>query len=567
MPRILDDPLFDGTVTFGAATWTEGTGAPATTPPDGSFHSRTAGGAASGVYGRINGAWVQLGAGSTITGADTHVLFFDGANTPAGDVGLAYDKTLNSLFLGTASTTDGSLVLRRAANAFTTTIKTGVTGASYTLTLPTTDGTSGEFLQTNGSGVLTWAAAGGGAPFDDATAIVKGSTDPTKLLRFEIDGFTTATTRVVTVPNVTGTMAFQEGTNVWGGANTFESGFQISGPDDALIIPAGGVTINPTAGDVNIGASGTITITPTVVGAMNRMNIGGTVPGTAAFTTGAIALGGVAVPTNFTVGDTGTSSPRGIMSWQSNTGTDGARVHLRKSRGTFAVPLAVAAGDTLGKVVATGFVGATNLFIEGGNIAINATGTVADTSTGRLPTQMVFQTATNASPSVLTTALTLGADQSATFTGPISASNSFIATGNITGLNLIVNGTGGAMYFTVGDTPLTCFFRPAAATVQMGLTAATGTNQKFGSMNATTGTGGNMTLYAGTGSTAGGALIFQTSVNAVAGYVDVGKFDASTTAGDTRFFLYDVDNATLERVTVGAADSGGAGFKVLRIPN
>jgi hypothetical protein len=45
------------------------------------------------------------------------------------------------------------------------------------------------------------------------------------------------------------------------------------------------------------------------------------------------------------------------------------------------------------------------------------------------------------------------------------------------------------------------------------------------------------------------------------------RIDTDTTAGNTRFMLYDVDNATLERVTVGAADSGGAGFKVLRIPN
>lgn len=41
----------------------------------------------------------------------------------------------------------------------------------------------------------------------------------------------------------------------------------------------------------------------------------------------------------------------------------------------------------------------------------------------------------------------------------------------------------------------------------------------------------------------------------------------ATAAGTTRLYLYDVDNATLEHVTVGAADSGGAGFKVLRIPN
>lgn len=48
---------------------------------------------------------------------------------------------------------------------------------------------------------------------------------------------------------------------------------------------------------------------------------------------------------------------------------------------------------------------------------------------------------------------------------------------------------------------------------------------------------------------------------------EVGRFDASATAGNTRFMLYDVDNATLERVTVDAADSCGTGFKCLRIPN
>jgi len=48
---------------------------------------------------------------------------------------------------------------------------------------------------------------------------------------------------------------------------------------------------------------------------------------------------------------------------------------------------------------------------------------------------------------------------------------------------------------------------------------------------------------------------------------DILDTDASVVARDTRFFLYDVDNGQLERVTVGAADSGGAGFKVLRIPN
>ena len=45
------------------------------------------------------------------------------------------------------------------------------------------------------------------------------------------------------------------------------------------------------------------------------------------------------------------------------------------------------------------------------------------------------------------------------------------------------------------------------------------------------------------------------------------RVDDDATAGNTRLLIYDVDNATLERVSVGAADSGGAGFKLLRIPN
>lgn len=45
------------------------------------------------------------------------------------------------------------------------------------------------------------------------------------------------------------------------------------------------------------------------------------------------------------------------------------------------------------------------------------------------------------------------------------------------------------------------------------------------------------------------------------------RADYSATAGDTRFLLWDVTAGTLKRVSIGAADSGGAGFKVLRVPN
>ncbi len=48
---------------------------------------------------------------------------------------------------------------------------------------------------------------------------------------------------------------------------------------------------------------------------------------------------------------------------------------------------------------------------------------------------------------------------------------------------------------------------------------------------------------------------------------DMGRFDLNATATNTRMLVYDVDNASLDRVSVGAANSGGTNFKLLRIPN
>lgn len=56
-------------------------------------------------------------------------------------------------------------------------------------------------------------------------------------------------------------------------------------------------------------------------------------------------------------------------------------------------------------------------------------------------------------------------------------------------------------------------------------------------------------------------------VQAAAALAEAARFDKSATATHTGLMLWDADNATVERVTVGAADSGGTGFKVLRIPN
>lgn len=61
-------------------------------------------------------------------------------------------------------------------------------------------------------------------PFADGTAIVKGSVDPTKLLRFEVDGFTTGVTRVLTPPNDDITIAGLQVTNIFTAVQLFPDG-------------------------------------------------------------------------------------------------------------------------------------------------------------------------------------------------------------------------------------------------------------------------------------------------------------------------------------------------------
>ncbi|HEU5379411.1 MAG TPA: hypothetical protein VFV38_28645, partial [Ktedonobacteraceae bacterium] len=72
------------------------------------------------------------------------------------------------LTIGVASSANGKVVFQNATNAHTLALQSGTTASDLTLTLPTADGSSGQCLSTNGSGVLsfqpclTGAGANGG---------------------------------------------------------------------------------------------------------------------------------------------------------------------------------------------------------------------------------------------------------------------------------------------------------------------------------------------------------------------------------------------------------------------
>lgn len=76
----------------------------------------------------------------------------------------------------------------------------------------------------------------------------------------------------------------------------------------------------------------------------------------------------------------------------------------------------------------------------------------------------------------------------------------------------------------------------------------------------------------GTGNSTPAVVAIQTTTALGSGSTeqtarDVLNMDGNTTSGETPMLLLDCAKGTLQRVSFGAADSGGTGFKLLRVPN
>jgi len=103
---------------------------------------------------------------------DTYIIH-DAGNAPViedssvtrGKLDLVSTSSAPGATIKGDGTTDGYIQLNCSQNSHGIKLKSPAhsAGASYTLVLPTTDGNANEFLQTNGSGVTTWAEAAGGA--------------------------------------------------------------------------------------------------------------------------------------------------------------------------------------------------------------------------------------------------------------------------------------------------------------------------------------------------------------------------------------------------------------------
>ncbi|MFN0108513.1 MAG: hypothetical protein ACKVZH_06630, partial [Blastocatellia bacterium] len=102
--------------------------------------------------------------------ATTETLILNSASLPSVSIAELYnDNSLRFAFspsgnlalgLSGAGGATGSITLNGVTSGAVT-VNVAAAAGTWTLTLPTTNGNAGEFLQTDGNGVTTWAAAGG----------------------------------------------------------------------------------------------------------------------------------------------------------------------------------------------------------------------------------------------------------------------------------------------------------------------------------------------------------------------------------------------------------------------
>lgn len=156
--------------------------------------------------------------------------------------------------------------------------------------------TDNIFEGLNGSGTTTFSIDGNGAIPDDLFTL-KDNSDGTKKLQFQLSGITTGTTRTITVPNASDTLAVLGTAQTFSASQTFSGLVGITNTTDSVTASSGSVQIS---GGVYIAKKLNIGTTVTSSGA--QVNItdasGGGLPAQFISTSGTIA--GIRVFNNIT---------------------------------------------------------------------------------------------------------------------------------------------------------------------------------------------------------------------------------------------------------------------------
>jgi hypothetical protein len=293
----------------------------------------------------------SAGTGISVPNGSTALLYCDGTNVVSGATYMATVSTTQVDILAQGDlrlqdTTGGEYVALQAPATLS---------ASYTLTLPADDGTAGQALITDGSGVLSWSSAASGDVYGPASA-----TD-NAVARFDGTTGKIIQNSVVTIADTTGDMA---------GVGTFSSGAITSSALTSGRVPYAGTAglIQDAAGLTFDGSTlsntGRIT-TGTGVGAgssATQITIGGTLV-SASNVTRAVSNIGTAPSTSTTEFSSFLSSPSTTAAAYTITNMQ----HFIASFSTLGATSAIT--NQFGFFANTSLTGATNNYGFYGNIA------------------------------------------------------------------------------------------------------------------------------------------------------------------------------------------------------
>lgn len=199
------------------------------------FTNKTYDTAGTGNSFSINGTAI-----SAVTGSGAAVL----ANSPT---------FVDDITVGAAGGATGSILFKGTTSG-TVTVKSADTAGTWTLTLPDNDGDSGQVLTTNGSGVTSWASAGG---VPTTITVADEATDTSCFLGF----FTAATGDLG--PKTNANLTFNSNTGVATFGQTIVG--SISGnAGTASAVAVGGITGLgtgvATALAINVGSAGAFVV-------------------------------------------------------------------------------------------------------------------------------------------------------------------------------------------------------------------------------------------------------------------------------------------------------------------
>jgi hypothetical protein len=164
----------------------------------------------SALDGKVDENAAITGATKTKITYDAKGLVTSGADATTADIAASTNKNYVTdaqltVIGNTSGTNSGNQTLANTSDSTSHTVTLSATGGSVQLV----EG-SGITLTTTGTsadGIITIASSGGGSSFADNVFEIFDNTDNTKKLAFEASGITTGTTRTLTIPNASGTIA------------------------------------------------------------------------------------------------------------------------------------------------------------------------------------------------------------------------------------------------------------------------------------------------------------------------------------------------------------------------